>query len=103
MSTLLLLRHGLTAMTGPVLAGRTPGVHLDDRGRQQAAAVAQRVAAVPLTAVVTSPLERCAETADIVLAAQTEAGRAPARHVEERLLECDYGSWTGRPIKELIK
>lgn len=103
MSTLLLLRHGLTAMTGPVLAGRTPGVHLDDRGRQQATAVAQRVAAVPLTTVVTSPLERCTETADIVLAAQTEAGRAPTRHVEERLLECDYGSWTGRPLKELTK
>jgi probable phosphomutase (TIGR03848 family) len=103
MSTLLLLRHGLTAMTGPVLAGRTPGVHLDDRGRQQAAAVAQRVAAVPLHAVVTSPLERCAETADVVLGAQVDAGRTPARHTDERLLECDYGAWTGRQIKELTK
>jgi probable phosphomutase (TIGR03848 family) len=103
MSTLVLLRHGLTAMTGPVLAGRAAGVHLDDRGRQQAAAVAQRLAPVPLAAVVTSPLERCAETADAVLAAQQEAGRSPARHVDERFLECDYGSWTGRAIKELTK
>jgi probable phosphomutase (TIGR03848 family) len=99
----VLLRHGLTAMTGPVLAGRAAGVHLDDRGRQQAAAVAQRLAPVPLAAVVTSPLERCAETADAVLAAQQEAGRSPARHVDERFLECDYGSWTGRAIKELTK
>ena len=44
MSTLLLVRHGLTKMTGPVLAGRTPGVHLDERGEKQAAAVAERMA-----------------------------------------------------------
>ena len=50
MSTLFLVRHGLTAMTGPVLAGRTPGVHLDERGQKQAAAVAERIAAVPLPA-----------------------------------------------------
>jgi probable phosphomutase (TIGR03848 family) len=103
MSTVLLVRHGLTAMTGPVLAGRTPGVHLDDRGRQQAAALARRTAALPLAAVVTSPLERCVETADAVLAAQAEEGRTPERTVDDRLLECDYGAWTGRPIKELAK
>ena len=103
MSTVLLLRHGLTAMTGPVLAGRTPQVHLDERGEKQAAAVAGRVAALPLAAVVTSPLERCAETARTVLEAQREAGRAPEWHEDERLLECDYGEWTGRPLKELAK
>ena len=64
MSTLLLVRHGLTALTGPVLAGRTPDLHLDERGEKQAAAVAARIAAIRLTAVVTSPLERCIETAE---------------------------------------
>ena len=103
MSTLLLLRHGLTAMTGPVLAGRTPGVHLDERGQKQVAALAQRMAVLPLAAVVTSPLERCVETADAVLAAQEAAGRQRERQIDDRLLECDYGSWTGRPIKELAK
>ena len=44
MSTLLLVRHGLTAKTGPVLTGRSPGVHLDERGVKQAVAVAERVA-----------------------------------------------------------
>ena len=39
MATVLLVRHGLTAMTGPVLAGHTPGVHLDERGTRQAAAL----------------------------------------------------------------
>lgn len=100
MSTLLLLRHGLTAMTGPVLAGRTPGVHLDERGAKQAAAVAERIATLQLAAVVTSPLERCRETAKAVLAAQ--AAR-PEWHVDKRLIECGYGDWTGRPLKDLAK
>jgi probable phosphomutase (TIGR03848 family) len=99
-STVLLVRHGLTAMTGPVLAGRTPDVHLDERGRRQAAALAARLAKLPLAAIVTSPLERCVETAEAIRAAQP-AG--PAWHVEDRLIECGYGEWTGRPIKELTK
>ncbi|HJQ44573.1 MAG TPA: MSMEG_4193 family putative phosphomutase [Jatrophihabitantaceae bacterium] len=103
MSTLLLVRHGLTAMTGPVLAGRTPGVHLDERGQKQALDLARRVAAVPLTAIVTSPLERCVETADAIFAAQVEANRTPDTSVDEGLTECAYGTWTGRPIKELVK
>jgi probable phosphomutase (TIGR03848 family) len=100
MSTLLLLRHGLTAMTGPVLAGRTAGLHLDERGQKQAAAVAERIAAVPLAAVVTSPLERCVETAEAVRAAQAKPAEL---QVDDRFVECGYGDWTGRPIKELVK
>jgi probable phosphomutase (TIGR03848 family) len=100
MSTVLLVRHGLTAMTGPVLAGRTPGVHLDERGQKQAAAVAERIAAVPLAAVVTSPMERCVETAEAIR--ERQAGE-PAWHVDDRLIECGYGDWTGRPLKELVK
>jgi probable phosphomutase (TIGR03848 family) len=99
-STVLLVRHGLTAMTGPVLAGRTPGVHLDERGRKQAAALAERLAVLPLAAVVTSPLERCVETAETIRDAQRTP---PAWHVDERLIECGYGEWTGRPMKELTK
>ena len=103
MSTVLLVRHGLTAMTGPILAGRTPDVHLDERGQKQAAALAERLAVVPLTAVVTSPLERCVETADAIRAAQAAAGREPQWVVEDGLVEAGYGDWTGRPIKELAK
>jgi probable phosphomutase (TIGR03848 family) len=100
MSTVLLVRHGLTAMTGPVLAGRTPGVHLDERGSKQAAAVAQRIAALDLASVVTSPLERCQDTSEAILAAQ----RKPVeRHVEDRIIECGYGDWTGKPLKDLAK
>jgi probable phosphomutase (TIGR03848 family) len=100
MSTLLLVRHGLTAMTGPVLAGRTPGLHLDDRGIKQAEALAQRLSSVPLTAIVTSPLERCVETATAVREAQS---KDVAWHVDERLIECGYGDWTGKAIKDLVK
>lgn len=100
MTTVVLVRHGLTEMTGPVLAGWTPGLHLDDRGRAQAAAVAERLAPLPLAAVVSSPLDRCLDTAAAIC-----EGRAPAVEVQvdERLGECRYGDWTGRPLKELAK
>ena len=103
MPTVLLLRHGLTAMTGPVLAGRTPGVHLDERGTAQAAAAADRLAVLPLAVVVTSPLERCVETARAVTRAQKAAGRTVPQRSDRRLLECDYGDWTGRSIETLAK
>ncbi|HVE63097.1 MAG TPA: histidine phosphatase family protein, partial [Mycobacteriales bacterium] len=67
MTTVLLVRHGLTRMTGPVLAGWTPELHLDERGQKQADSVAARLAELPLTAVVSSPLERCVDTATAIL------------------------------------
>jgi probable phosphoglycerate mutase len=94
----LLVRHGLTAMTGQVLAGRTPGISLDERGRAQAKALAERLARVPLAAIVTSPLERCRQTAQAISAAR---GGAPEPADEERVAECRYGDWTGRPLREL--
>ena len=98
MTTVLFVRHGLTAMTGPVLAGWTPGLHLDERGRAQASAVAARLARVPLAAIVTSPLERCHDTA---LALATERDLEPLS--DDRLAECRYGDWTGQEIKKLVK
>jgi probable phosphomutase (TIGR03848 family) len=90
-------------MTGPVLAGRTPDVHLDERGIKQAAAVAARIAVLPVNAIVTSPLDRCVETAQAIQAAQREAGRELDLAVDERIIECGYGDWTGKPLKELAK
>ena len=103
MTTVVLVRHGLTAMTGPVLAGWTPGLHLDERGDEQAAAVAERLAPVPFDAVVSSPLDRCLDTAAAVLSQQAARGRTLELQVDERLGECRYGDWTGRPLKELAK
>jgi probable phosphomutase (TIGR03848 family) len=98
MTTVVLVRHGLTHMTGPVLAGWTPGLHLDERGLKQAAAVAERLRPVPFDAVVSSPLDRCLDTAAVIA-----DGRTLEVQVDDRLGECRYGDWTGRPLKELAK
>ena len=100
MTTALLVRHGRsTANTAGVLAGRTPDVHLDDVGRQQAATLAARLADLPLAAIVSSPLERTRETAEPML-----AGRDPGLlRLDDRLGEAAYGEWTGRTLKELAK
>ncbi|MCU1588362.1 MAG: putative phosphoglycerate mutase [Frankiales bacterium] len=98
MTTVVLVRHGLTKLTGPVLAGWTPDLHLDERGQKQAAALAERLAAVPFTAIVSSPLDRCLDTVAPVLAT-----RALELQVDERLGECRYGDWTGKALKDLAK
>lgn len=103
---MVLVRHGRSsANVSGVLAGRARGVHLDDVGRDQVARAGERLAAVPLAAVVTSPLERCKATAKAVLAAQTAQPESrDLRAVTDRgLVECDYGEWQGRTIKELLK
>jgi probable phosphomutase (TIGR03848 family) len=98
-TTVILLRHGrTTANAGGVLAGWTPGVQLDDAGRAQVEAVAARLVPVPLAAVVSSPLERCRQTA-----AAVAAGRPLEVQSDDRLGEARYGDWTGRTIKELAK
>ncbi|PPK94651.1 putative phosphomutase (TIGR03848 family) [Kineococcus xinjiangensis] len=104
MPTLLLVRHGRsTANTAGVLAGWTPGVHLDDHGRAQAAALGQRLGPLPLAALVTSPLERCVETTAALTAVAGPSGPRPQPLVDERLGEARYGDWTGRELRGLVK
>ena len=99
MATVLLVRHGrTTANATGLLAGRTAGVHLDDHGREQAALTGARIAAVPVVGVVSSPLERCAETARAIIDRQQGA---PPSSVEPDLTECDYGQWQGRQLSDL--
>jgi probable phosphomutase (TIGR03848 family) len=101
MATVILVRHGRsTANASGVLAGRLPGVKLDDRGHEEATATASRLAGVRLAAAVTSPLERCKQTARAITSQQA----APLGLATERkLTECDYGDWQGRPLKDLAK
>ncbi len=103
--TVLLVRHGrTTANAGGVLAGWTPGVGLDETGLAQAQALGQRLEPLPLAAVVTSPLQRCRETTDAVLALPgPPRSPRPAPRVDERLGEARYGTWTGRALKDLAK
>jgi probable phosphomutase (TIGR03848 family) len=97
--TVILLRHGRSVSnTAHVLAGRADGVDLDDKGREQADALVQRVGSLPIRALVTSPLLRCRRTLEPLAAA---LGFEPI--VDERLSEVDYGRWTGRKIGELVK
>jgi probable phosphomutase (TIGR03848 family) len=101
MATVLLVRHGrTTANATGVLAGRTAGVRLDAVGRAQADRTAERIAAVPVVAVVSSPLERCRQTARAVLDRQTGE---PASLIERAITEADYGQWQGRKLADLAK
>ncbi len=99
MPTVLIVRHGHSSANGEgILAGRLPGIHLTDRGREQAATLAERFEGLSIARVVTSPLERCRETAEaLAVVAGTEV------EVDPGLLECAYGAWTGRPLGELSK
>jgi probable phosphomutase (TIGR03848 family) len=104
MTTVLFVRHGrTTANTAGILAGWTPGVLLDERGEEQAAALASRIAEVPLAAVVTSPLERCRQTSDAILTARvgTKLALDAGAQVDDRVGECRYGDWTGRELGDL--
>lgn len=97
--TVILLRHGRsTSNTAHTLAGRSDGVDLDDKGREQAQTVVTRIGELPVKAIVRSPLLRCERTVEPLAAA---LGLQPV--VEERIVEVDYGSWTGRKIGDLVK
>jgi probable phosphomutase (TIGR03848 family) len=101
MATVILVRHGrTTANTSGVLAGRSKGVLLDELGEEQAARTAERLAEVPLAAVVTSPLERCQQTAKAITSRQQGN---PTKAREKGIVEVDYGAWTGRELKTLGK
>ncbi len=97
--TVILVRHGRsTSNTAHTLAGRSAGVDLDDKGRQQADALVERLQGLPIKALVRSPLLRCERT--LAPLAQV-LGLEP--QVDDRIIEVDYGAWTGRPIGELFK
>ncbi len=116
----LLVRHGKTPTTGAVLPGRAKGLHLADDGVAQAEAVAERILALHrsrtvdaegaprtdaqgepvrgITAVYASPMERTQETAKPISKALGVRTRTRAG-----LIECDFGEWTGRELKDLMK
>lgn len=98
MTLLLLVRHALTESTGKRLSGQAPDIHLSERGHQQAEALAGRIRPLALSAVYSSPLERCVETAEPM-------ARLHGLQVQpvEGLLEVAYGRWTGRPLAQLVR
>jgi probable phosphoglycerate mutase len=99
MPLLLLIRHGENeyVKTGK-MAGRLPGVHLNERGRQQAADLAKALADVPLKAIYSSPLERAVETAGPIA-----DGRKIEIQLRPELMDNDIGKWQGRSLKALSR
>lgn len=98
-TTVLLIRHGENEWTAShKLAGRTPNVHLNEYGREQAEALGKRLAQSRLDAIYASPLERTVETAEAIA-----KHHAIEIQTHDGLLEVDYGDWTGKKIKKLSK
>lgn len=96
--TVILLRHGVsTSNTARTLAGRSAGVDLTDRGREQAQGLVSRLGSLPIEHIVCSPLLRCQRT---VAPLADKLGLEP--EPDERLLEVDYGDWTGKALADLV-
>jgi probable phosphomutase (TIGR03848 family) len=97
-TTLLLVRHAVTAHTGSILTGRAPGVPLSDQGRSEALAVATRLGELPIRALYSSPIERTMQTAQII----GEACELAPVQLDD-VLEADFGDWTGSALSALAK
>jgi probable phosphomutase (TIGR03848 family) len=97
--TLILIRHGRSTANGAgVLAGRSPGVDLDETGAEQARGLVARMSGARVARLVSSPMLRCRRTAEPLAAALG----LPV-HLDERIAEVDYGAWTGRALKDLAQ
>jgi probable phosphomutase (TIGR03848 family) len=95
-ATLLLVRHGHTDAAGKRLTGRAAGVHLTEGGQRQAERLVARLDGIRVDAIVSSPLERCRETA-----APLAKARGRRVIVRRGWIEVGYGEWTGRSISQL--
>jgi probable phosphoglycerate mutase len=94
----LLVRHAVTAHTGPLLSGRMPGIDLSEKGVEQAESAAKRLAVLPVSAVYASPIERTTQTAQQI-ASHHQLDVQPLPGV----VEADYGDWTGQKLADLAK
>jgi probable phosphoglycerate mutase len=98
MTTLLLIRHGMTDAVGRVITGRRPGVHLNEEGKRQVELLVETLSTTALAAVYSSPLERALETARPIARAHVIEPQ-----LSDRLLEVDFGQWEGCTLDELSR
>jgi probable phosphomutase (TIGR03848 family) len=105
MTRIVLLRHAHSlANAKAILAGRAPGVDLSDRGRKESQDVAKRLKEINFSLIRVSPMERCAQTIEPLLAQLSKSREAkPIVEVEGDLVEVDYGKWTGRKLAILSR
>lgn len=99
MTTIILVRHGENDWVKKHrLAGWIPDIHLNENGRKQAQAAAERLSHLPIKAIYTSPVTRCAETAAYI----AEATKLQPIELED-VGEVRYGEWEGAKIKKLAQ
>jgi len=105
MTRILLLRHAHSvANEKGILAGRTPGIPLSDRGVKQAQEVAMRLQGITFSQIRISPMERCSETVKPLISSFTKsAAKKVAIEIDEDIVEVDYGKWSGRKLAILAK
>ncbi len=96
MTTFYLIRHGTNDMLPRALAGRLPGIHLNDEGRAEAQRVAARLKHHPIRYLFSSPMERARETAEPL----AHALNLPVQ-ISKALIEVDFGDWQGGEMKTL--
>jgi broad specificity phosphatase PhoE len=97
--TLFLIRHGQTTWNvAHRLPGQLPGIELTETGHQQAQRLAEALRSLPLSALISSPLERALETASYLA-----QGRALTIHLEPNLMDIQLGHWTGQDRDELFQ
>lgn len=98
MGSIIFLRHGQAKNnTQRVLAGRTPGVPLTEKGIEQAEKAAKFLEDLNISAIYSSPIERAKDTAEIVGKHNSVDVR-----IDERLIELDMGKFTGMPYDEIF-
>jgi probable phosphomutase (TIGR03848 family) len=96
LTTFLLLRHAVHDLAEGILAGHMPGIHLSAQGEQQAQRLAERLVALPIAAIYSSPLERTMQTAKPL----ASRFNLPVE-VSEGFAEIDFGEWTGKRFADL--
>lgn len=96
MTTFLLIRHALNDTIGKTFAGRMAGVGLNAEGKEQAMDLARRLAAQPITAIYSSPLERAIAT----IKPLAEKLRLNIEIADE-FTELDMGEWTGSEFDQI--
>lgn len=98
MTTFFMVRHAVTEHTGKRLSGWMEGISLTEQGREQAERVAESLSGVEIEAIYSSPIERTNETARVI------AGIHGMRvHTRRGLGEVEYGDWTNRPLRALMR
>jgi probable phosphoglycerate mutase len=96
MTNVLLVRHAIFDALGKTILGRTPGVHLNESGKQQAEELAAALSVLPIDAIYCGPLNRTRETAEpLARRLQLEI------QVADEFNELEMGDWTNLSVSEL--